>query len=80
MEMTQEVHFCFTRSFNYTKQQQYAMKLYKQISAPHFVFWSATAMLLQVRTSGEQSKMLTLSEKMVSVSVCLGVYGCVCFE
>jgi N-terminal acetyltransferase B complex non-catalytic subunit len=62
-DMAQEVFFAHVRRFNYAKQQQYAMKLFKQIPSAHFVFWSAAAMLLQAR-SGEGA-MLMLSEKMV---------------
>mmetsp|Transcript_48190 Transcript_48190/g.95509 ORF Transcript_48190/g.95509 Transcript_48190/m.95509 type:complete len:1029 (+) Transcript_48190:70-3156(+) len=67
VEMTQEVFFSHCRSFNFSKQQQFAMKLFKQIPSPHFIMWSATSMLLHVRSpAGAGAKsMLTLSERMV---------------
>jgi len=62
-DFAQEAYFSHVRLFNYAKQQQYAMKLFKQISSAHFVFWSAAAMLLQARSGG--GAMLVLSERMV---------------
>ena len=66
IEMAQDLHFSYTRQFEFGKQQTLAMKLFKQLNAPHFIFWAATAMLLQVRTANEPNfKMLMLGEKLV---------------
>ena len=49
LALQQEVFFCYARAYEFQKQQQLAMRLYKQLSQNHFVFWGATCMLLQVQ-------------------------------
>ena len=65
MEMAQEVFFSHVRRFNFAKQQQFAIKLNKQVPSLHFMFWSATAALLQARKGGAGPMVLLLAEKMV---------------
>jgi hypothetical protein len=64
LELAREVHFSYAKTFDFQRQQQLAMKMYKQVPHSHFVFWAATAMLLQVRKGG-LPQMLTLGERMV---------------
>ena len=67
-EMAQELFFSYVKTFNFAKMQQLAMKLNKQIPSPHFVMWSAAAVLLQDRlgAGGPMTAMqLTLAERLV---------------
>jgi N-terminal acetyltransferase B complex non-catalytic subunit len=57
--------FCHVRQYNFAKQQQVAMKLYKQFNEPRYTYWAALNMLVQVRNKTVPAKMLELAERMI---------------
>ncbi|CAM6090624.1 unnamed protein product [Calypogeia fissa] len=70
VELLMSLFKCYVRQYLYVKQQQTAMKLYKQVGEERFLLWSVCSVLLQVGSDdGSSSKLLALAEALLKKRV-----------